>query len=174
VLNYINMNEEITRQPRRLLDRRKVNVVFDANAFDQQPDQVKRLLALKAANKIGLIAPGGVRKEIQHPNTPAVVREIVLEQIYSLPVEPNDAERRQFTRIHAILQGNAAPGKHAADARHVFEAAKYGGDYFITHDRRINQTKRRELQVVLPPSLRIVTLIEFLAIYDLDEATPPA
>ena len=117
-----------------------------------------------------LIAPGSVRREAQHPNTPDSVRTIISDQIFSLPVENNRDERQLFNRIRAILRGNAASGRHDNDARHVFEAAKYGGGYFITHDGRINQTKRQELETVLPPSLRIVTLTAFLAIYDRYEA----
>jgi hypothetical protein len=158
---------------RRPLDPRKVNVLFDANAFDRGADggaEVDRLLALRAAGKINLIAPGGVRQETQHPRTPASVREVVSWQTFSLPVGLNVNERQQLSRIRAILQGNATPGKHDDDAWRVFEAAKYGGGYFITHDRRINQTKRQELESVLPPSLWIVTLSAFLAIYDRYEA----
>jgi len=163
--------------PRRPLDPRRVNVLFDANAFDPPGDDaagVERLLALYAAGKINLIAPGGVRAETRHPHTPAAVREIVATKIYSLPVTLTGPEQQQLACIGAILRGNAAPGKHDADAHHVFEAAKYGGGYFITHDRRINQTKRRELEAVLPPSLWIVTLTEFLQIFDRYEAEYPA
>lgn len=94
-------------------------------------------------------------------------------QIFSLPVELNSSERQLLNQIRGILQGNASPLKHDADARHIFNAAKYGGGYFITHDQRINQTKRRELETVLPTSLWIVTLSEFLGIYDhYEEAYP--
>jgi hypothetical protein len=157
---------------RRPLDPRKINVLFDSNAFDRGADggaEVDRLLGLRASGKITLIAPGGVRQEIHHPRTPASVREAVASQIFSLPVGLNIHERQQLDRIRAILRGNATSGKHDADARHVFEAAKHGG-YFITHDKRINHTKRRELEAVLPPSLWIVTVTEFLAIYDRYEA----
>jgi hypothetical protein len=158
---------------RRPLDPRKVNVLFDANAFDRGADdgaEVDRLLALQASGKINLIAPGGVRHETQHPHTPASVRQAVSGQIFSLPVGINQSEKQQLNRIRSVLQGNASPGTHDADARHVFEAAKYGGGYFITHDRRINQTKRQELETVLPPSLWIVTLTTFLKILDDYEA----
>ena len=47
--------------------------------------------------------------------------------------------------------------KDAADASHLSEAAETGCAYFITEDRRI-LGKRRELAVILPPSLSIVTL----------------
>jgi hypothetical protein len=164
-------------QTRHPLDPRKVNVLIDANALDPSDGHdadVDRLLALKAVGKIKLIASGGVREEAQHPPTPPAVRENVSAQIFSLPVSLNEVERRQLAGIRAILQGNAAPGQHDADARHVFEAGKYGGGYFITHDRRINKTKRQELEAVLPPSLWIVTLAEFLAVYDRYELERPS
>jgi hypothetical protein len=44
--------------------------------------------------------------------------------------------RRKTQRIEAALQGNAKPGKHAADAEHLSEAAKYGG-YFVIRDDRV-------------------------------------
>lgn len=97
------------------------------------------------------------------------MRDAVAPQFFTLPVELNAHEQQQLNLIRTILRGNATTGKHDADARHMFEAAKHGG-YFITHDKRINQTKRRELEAVLPPSLWIVTLTEFLAIYDRYEA----
>ena len=39
------------------------------------------------------------------------------------------------------------------------------GGYFITHDQRILTSSGR-LQEVLPPSLTVVTLVDFLAIFD--------
>jgi hypothetical protein len=49
------------------------------------------------------------------------------------------------------------------------EAAETGCGYFITHDKRMLK-KRTELHAVLPPSLNIVTLEEFLEIFDAYEA----
>lgn len=42
---------------------------------------------------------------------------------------------------------------------------KYGGGYFITHDRRMLD-KRHELKPLTGPALAVVTLEEFLAAYD--------
>ena len=67
--------------------------------------------------------------------------------------------------MQAILQGNAKPGRHAADASHLSEAAETGCAYFITHDKRILD-KRSDLDAELPHSLRIVTLAEFMEIFD--------
>jgi hypothetical protein len=62
------------------------------------------------------------------------------------------------------MRGSARPGKHDADARHLFEAGKYCS-YFITHDERI--LKRADgFDQFIPPSLTVVTLAHFLKIYD--------
>jgi hypothetical protein len=157
---------------RRPLDPRRVNVLFDANAFDGVgPDDanVDRLIVLGRSRKINLVTPWSVRTELQNLRTPTSVQDAALPQIFSYIVGETAGEQDLYRRIRGILQGDAARGKHDADARHVTEAAKYGG-YFITHDRRITHTKRQALEAVLPPSLWIVTLAEFLAIFDDYEA----
>jgi hypothetical protein len=152
---------------RRRLDPRIVNTHLDSNALEHSsPYQVARLLALKAEGKINLIVPQGVRLETAHPNTPAEISRTMSAQIFTLEVERSADEEGELALIKATLQGNAMSGKHAADAEHLFEAAKYGGGYFVTHDARMVRQKRSELEAVLPPSLWIVTLDEYLAIYD--------
>lgn len=152
---------------RRRLDPRVVNTVLDSNALElANSNQVARLLELKAEGKLSLIVPKGVRLETAHPNTPTDIRHIMSAQIFTLDVERSADEERDLATIKAILQGNAVSGKHAADAEHLFEASKYGAGYFITHDARMLRQKRAALDVVLPPSLWIVTLDEYLTIYD--------
>jgi hypothetical protein len=152
----------------RPLDPRICPVAIDANALDRdasaRDNLVDRLLGLSSAGTINLIVPKRVREEIQHPQTPAHVQEAALSKLFTIPVGLNLDEQRRKRIIEQELQGNARPGKHMADADHLFEAAKYGG-YFITHDQRI-LTKAGRLGEVLPPSLTVVTLIEFLAIFD--------
>lgn len=150
----------------RQLDPRIVNIHLDNNALQHlDGDAVARLLKL-GEGELNLIVPKGVRIEAMQPTTPAAARQSMGCQIFSLPVELNPDEKRELAAIKSVLQGNAKPGKHDADAEHLFEAGKYGGGYFITHDKRMIETKRSELASVLPPSLHIVTLHEFLAIYD--------
>ena len=69
--------------------------------------------------------------------------------------------------IRELLSGNAGAGKHVADADHVWDACKYGG-YFITHDKRILE-RAGAARPLLPPSLQIMTLGEFLDVYDAAE-----
>jgi hypothetical protein len=155
----------------RPLDPSKVNVAIDANAFNRDGgahDQlVDRVLKLGAEGKIRLIAPQGVRREVEDLRTPSCVQEAILPQIFTIPTDLTDQERANRRKIEAALQGNAKPGKHAADAAHVFEAGKYCG-YFITHDERI--LKRAGSYRELPPSFKIVTLARFLEIFDDYEA----
>jgi hypothetical protein len=153
---------------RRPLDPRICPVAIDANALDRdgsaRDNLVDRLLALSSAVTINLIVPKRVREEIQNPRTPVHVQEAALPKLFTIPVGLNSDEQRRKRIIEQEFQGKARPGKHMADADHLFEAAKYGG-YFITHDRRI-LTRAGRLGEVLPPSLTVVTLVDFLAIFD--------
>ncbi len=155
---------------RGALDPRICNITLDANAVDRdggpRDGLVDRLLGLRQTGKINFVVPGSVRTEVQHPRTPHDVKSAVLPEIFSLPVGRTAAEHETLRRVRALLQGNAAPGKHDDDAFHVCEAAqKCGGGYFITHDGRMLK-KRDDLRSILGPALCIVTLTEFLDIYD--------
>lgn len=154
--------------PPRPLDPRIVNACYDANVFDRtggpEDAAVDRLLALIEAQEFVIVTPRIVRAEIDHPNTPAAVKAAALPQIFTISTGLTQGEIDIARKIRAILQGNAKPGKHDADASHLAEAAKYGG-YFITHDQRI-LSKLPELRQVIPPHLQIVSLADFLAIYD--------
>lgn len=153
---------------RRPLDPRICPVAIDANALDRdgsaRDNLVDRLLGLSSAGMINLIVPKRVREEIQNPRTPAHVQEAALPKLFTIPVGLNSDEQQRKRIIEQELQGNARPGKHMADADHLFEAAKYGG-YFITHNQRI-LTRAGRLGEVLPPSLTVITLVDFLAIFD--------
>jgi hypothetical protein len=160
---------------RRPLDPRICPVAIDANALNRDGSAhdklVDRLLSLSAAGTIRLLVPKGVREEILDPRTPSHIQEAVLPQVFSYRVGLNAEEQRRHRIITQELQGNAKPGKHEADADHLFEAAKYGG-YFITHDDRILSRAGR-LGESLPPSLTILRLADFLAIFDDYEARYP-
>lgn len=153
---------------RRPLDPRKCPVAIDGNALNRDGSNhdalVDRLLELSTTSAINLIVPKGVREEILDSRTPAHKQEAALPKLFTIAVDLNSDEQRRKRIIEQELQGNAAPGKHMADADHLFEAAKYCG-YFITHDQRIH-TRAGRLGEVLPPSLTVITLADFLAIFD--------
>jgi predicted nucleic acid-binding protein len=106
-----------------------------------------------------------VRDEVKRPRTPEHVKAAFLPQIHNLRPRLNEPQSVDRRRVHQILQGKASPGKHAADASHLSEAAETGCSYFITRDNRLFK-KRDELHTALPPTLTIVTLEEFFDIYD--------
>lgn len=158
---------------RRPLAPRLSNISCDANALDLDGSPKDALVArfreLIQTSKLNVVMAGGVRDEVLHPQTPRHVKDAMLPQIFNLRPELNASQQAVRRAVKAIVQGNAGPGKHAADASHLSEAAETGCAYFITHDKRILD-KRDELRSALPPSLTIVTLAEFLGIYDDYEA----
>ena len=160
-----------------MFDPRRANVMIDANAFDRHGDpiadaRVDRVEALIEADDVTFIVPDSVRAEVGHPNTPPAVQRLVQTRLFSLNVPLTSPERKRLADIEAVLQGNATPGKHAADARHVYEAVKYGAAWFITEDDGILR-KRGELQKVVGAIPKIVTLEEFLEAYDRFVADDP-
>ena len=154
---------------RRPIDPRISNIALDSNALDRDGtarDQlVERFQKLSAANKLIVVVAAGVRGEVQHLKTPAGVKAAVLPQIFNLRPGLIKHQQDARRRVAAILQGNAKPGAHAADASHLSEAAETGCTYFITHDKRIID-KRDALAAELPPTLHIVTLAEFFDVLD--------
>jgi hypothetical protein len=157
---------------RDFINPRNCPIAIDANALDRDGSArdalVERLLQLSYAGRINLLVPKGVRIELQHPNTPPNVQEAGLSQKFTLKVGLNTRERALHRQIERALQGNARLGKHSTDADHLFEAAKYGG-YFITEETRIRD-KASKIPNLLPPSLNVVTLAHFIAIFDQFEA----
>ena len=115
-----------------------------------------------------MITPKSVRLEALDPRAPPHVQAAVTPMIFTYQVGLNSEEQRRRRLIEQELQGNAQPGKHAADADHLFEAEKYCA-YLITHDRRILD-KASKMRSLLRPSLTVATLIEFLEIFDDYEA----
>jgi hypothetical protein len=155
-----------SRQP---LDPKICNIGLDANALDRDGTErdhlVDRFRTLVSEGTLTVVLGGGVRAEAQHPRTPAEVKAAMLPRIFNLRPGLVPSQRADRARVLAVLQGNARPGKHAADASHLSEAAETGCGYFITHDQRILD-RREELHAVVPPSLNILSLEEFFEIYD--------
>jgi hypothetical protein len=154
---------------RRPIDPRISNVALDSNALDRdgtERDQlVERFEKMCEAREFIVVVAGGVRGEVQHPNTPAGVKAAMLPQIFNLRPGLTKGQQDARRRVAAILQGNARPGAHAADASHLSEAAETGCTYFITHDKRMID-KRDPLVAELPLTLHIVTLDEFFDVLD--------
>jgi hypothetical protein len=160
----------MNRRTYRPLDPRRVNISVDGNVFnrglaDESDRRIDRLEQLEQNRLINFVIAGGVREEVLNPATPERKQAAVQPKIFNLRPSLNGQQIEARRAVAGILQGNAKPGTHAADASHISEAAETGCGYFITHDVRIIR-KRTELAAVLPPSLQIVTLEEFLTIYD--------
>lgn len=154
---------------RHQLNPRNCNIALDANAMDRDGTNrdalVDRMTALIATRELNIVMAGGVRSEVQHPNTPQDVQQTVLPQIFNLRAGLNGGQSAERARVANILRGNAAANKHAADASHLSEAAETGCAFFVTEDKRI-LAKRKDLYSALPRTLMIATLAELFAVYD--------
>jgi hypothetical protein len=154
---------------RRPLDPRICNIGLDANALDrggaERDHLVTRFCQLCRSGSLTVVVAGGVRDEIQHPQTPDDVKNVVLPEIFNLRPGLTTSQRVERQNVEKVLQGMARPGKHAADSSHPSEAVETGCGYFITHDKRL-LGRRSQLYTVLPPTLNVVTLEEFFAIFD--------
>ena len=125
---------------RRYIDPRRVNNFLDTCAFDPKysPEDVaaQHIRALHHSGEMQLILAHSNQKEVDHPNTPGDVKREAAGMIFTLPVTLTKPEIDRKARIHAVLTGNGKPENYVVDAKHIFEAGKYGG-YFITTDAHI-------------------------------------
>jgi predicted nucleic acid-binding protein len=149
-----------------MIDPRITNTAIDANVlrYNQTAHDaaIDRLLRLWDGDQVNLFVQHTVLSELQHPSTPHLAKRLGETKIFTerVSLTPDELKLRQM--LQAMMQGNAGQGKHWADADHVFEASKYGS-YFITADERINR-KAREIAALV--RLRVLTIEEFLTIYD--------
>jgi hypothetical protein len=149
-----------------MLDPRYGNIHLDANALEPPDptdrDLVPEFLKLRDDEVISVVNPHGVQREVNDTRTPSSTRK-QMEGIYTIQTNHIPQEQSVLSRLQNLIRGSAAPGRHAADAEHIFEASEYGGIYFVTHDRRIIR-KKSEIALILGPRPAIVTLREFIDI----------
>ena len=113
---------------------------MDSCAFDPKSypeDQAANgLFRLHQTEHLGILLAHSNQREVDHPNTPAWVKARAAGLVYTTSVTLTPAERTRLSRIQAILAGKGKRENVADDARHVFEAQKYGS-YFVTTDERL-------------------------------------
>ncbi len=116
------------------------NSFLDSCAFDPKyhpEDQAAtELFRLHQKEGLGILLAHSNQKEVDHPNTPAWVKTKAAGLIYTTSVTLTPGEKSRLRKIHAILTGNGKPENVEEDARHIFEAQKYGS-YFVTTDERL-------------------------------------
>lgn len=129
--------------------------LIDSCAFDPKHEPEKKAaIRVLRAHKQGtfiLEIAYSTKWEIDHPGTPASVKKEASEMIYTIQVSLEAEERKKLRMIEDTLQGSGKRENIIADARHIFEAQKYGGG-FITTDGRIIRKKPALEQL---PGMRI-------------------
>lgn len=117
------------------------NNFLDSCAFDpkyapKDKASIELLELYKTKNNLLLLIAHSTKKEIDHPNTPAWVKTEAQNLINTIQFQLTSNEVSLLRKIESILAGNGKVENIAQDARHVFEAQRYGS-YFITTDARI-------------------------------------
>ena len=147
------------------LDPRFGNNFIDANVLDRtggpEDAAVEEILRLYWKDAFTLLLPYSVKAEIQHPQTPAEVKQKAALLLFSMPVQLTGPELATHEKIRVLIQGNAKPGQHDKDAFHLVESAKYGR-HFITNDGRLLK-KAAEIWEQL--QLKVIKPSDFLAAY---------
>jgi len=156
-------------------DPRYVGVRVDNNFFDDSLDDVERsaadaIMQLAIDMKLLIAIPHTVRKELDNPRTPRSARERANQLVYTLDTGMGDPAA--LAKVASIMRGNALPGKHAADAAHLYDTAIWQAGYFVTCDRRVLQ-KATQLVAVIG-QLWIVKPSELMVIYNQYVRADPA
>lgn len=108
---------------------------FDPGGAEEACSQ--RLLHLLKSGAIHLEIAHSTEKEIDHLHTPRHVKVMARQLVYTKEMSLTPEQLQRHAEIRSFIQGNATPGKHHADADHIFDLAEHGGGYFITTDPRI-------------------------------------
>lgn len=154
------------RRPRLRIapDPRYHGTMIDAHLLDDIADDRADQRAARdkmvsiPITEMQIMLPHSVKAEIEHPNTPALVRDRASAFIYSFDTKIASADTLRQAR--AIMRGNAASDKHDRDAEHCCDAAIWGS-FFVTLDARI--IRKRDEMLVLFPGLWIMTPLGWIA-----------
>jgi len=123
------------------------SIHIDSCAFDPKYDPeskaAEELHHLDEAGEIHLQIAHSTQKEIEHPNTPARVKDQAGVLVFTEETDLTQPEFDLAHRILTILAGNGRPENVRQDATHVFEANKYGWCFVTTDDRILK--KRAEI-----------------------------
>ncbi len=144
----------------------RINTFIDSCAFDPKYEPEDRasleIFRLREEDTLDVQIAHSTQKEIDHPNTPAWVKREAQNQVFTIQVDLTPGEVDRLRRIETILAGNGKVENIREDAKHVFEAQKYGG-YFITTDSRI--LKRAE-ELFRLCQIRILKPSEFVSVVE--------
>ncbi len=141
------------------------NNFLDSCAFDPkyEPEHTaaRKIYQLWESGVLLIQIAHSTLKETEHPSTPSWVKDAAGSLLFTEEVNLADEEKSMLARIERVLAGKGKVENIKQDARHVFEAQKYGS-YFITADTRIlkRATELREIS----GGIHVVTPSEFLAL----------
>ncbi len=137
--------------------QRMPKIFLDSSAFNPSiPAEMKALLQLlemKEAGELDIVVPHSVMTEINNPSTPSYVKEIACSQIYSIEVQLNPEEKIKRERVLSVVTGNGSKEKMRPDAYHIWDAMKYGAQFFVTLDKRLLKCQGLDIFIKKPSEM---------------------
>jgi len=150
----------------------RTNNFVDSCAFDPKYDPEDKaaieIFRLHREKELDIIIAHSTQKEIEHPNTPSWVKKEAVGLINTKNISLNPEEKAFLQNIERTLAGSGKRGNILQDARHIFEAQKYGS-YFVTTDDRLLK-KAHKIQKIC--RVKILLPSEFLALVHSHADTP--
>jgi len=140
-------------------------VFLDLNPLHEAEGSMAKIIKLGEEQKIHLLVPYTVRNEMNKPNskTPIEVLQLGYPFLYTCPLKLTAPEQAEEERFITLSRGNSKIDNVNIDLSHVFEAARYHANYFITRDKRL-MSKTRIVQIKKRFSgLCLMTPDEFVA-----------
>lgn len=151
------------------MSKEKIYIFFDTCAFwPPQPDEKKavcRLKELETQRFINIEMPHSVEEELMR--APCKIPQETVGRIFTIPVGLNMEEQNIKNRIRKILfpKKSELTKSDQNDITHIFEAQKYGCDFFVTVDKRhiLSKAEILESQIgvqVLSPTKCLKIVLE--------------
>ncbi len=117
------------------------------------------VMSIADAGEITVLLSYSVCNEIKKPNTPAHVSLVVNRFNFSIEVNLTVNERQNYRDLVDSVRGDAEERNIAPDLFHVWEAAKNGGGYFISRNKRLLARSSAIAELL---QIEVVTPAEFL------------
>lgn len=139
-------------------------VFFDSMMLNLAADRSDtKLETLLEGDQVQCLLPFSVKQEGLRPESPPQIRAAISRFIYSCDVSLTYEETSDMVSFLRIHRGNAKAKNIDADLTHVWEAAKYGGRYFVTADQRL---LGRADEIAAHKSIKVITLENAILFYE--------
>jgi hypothetical protein len=136
------------------------NIFFDSMMVDLVASGIdSRMELLLESEHVQCLLPFSVREE-----APECLLQGIARFLHTVNMGPlTTPEHDDITRFRTQHQGRALPKNIHRDLSHVWESAKYGARFFVTHDKRL---LKRKQAILAHKWIALVTLDEAVTLHN--------